>query len=70
MSHVQVSFEEPEYSANVDGLGILRILEAVRILGLDKKTKIYQASSSELYGKVRSVPQTKIRLSILVHPMQ
>jgi len=59
MSHVQVSFEEPEYSANVDGLGILRILEAVRILGLDKKTKIYQASSSELYGKVRSVPQNE-----------
>lgn len=59
MSHVQVSFEEPEYSANVDGLGVLRILEAVRILGLEKKTKIYQASSSELYGKVQSVPQNE-----------
>jgi len=59
MSHVQVSFEDPEYSANVDGLGVLRILEAVRILGLEKKTKIYQASSSELYGKVQSVPQNE-----------
>lgn len=59
MSHVQVSFEEPEYSANVDGLGVLRVLEAIRILGLEKKTKFYQASSSELYGKVQSIPQNE-----------
>jgi len=59
MSHVAVSFEEPEYSADVDGMGTLRILEAVRILGLEKKTKIYQASTSELYGKVQEVPQTE-----------
>ncbi|NOT77547.1 MAG: GDP-mannose 4,6-dehydratase [Bacteriovoracaceae bacterium] len=57
MSHVQVSFDSPEYTANVDGLGTLRILEAVRILGLVKKTKIYQASTSELYGLVQEVPQ-------------
>lgn len=57
MSHVKVSFDEPEYSGNVDALGVLRILEAVRILGLEKKTKIYQASTSELYGKVQEVPQ-------------
>src|SRR5689334_5556990 len=55
MSHVHVSFDEPEYSANVDGLGTLRILEAVRILGLSKKTRIYQASTSELYGLVQAV---------------
>jgi len=59
MSHVAVSFEQPEYSADVDGMGTLRILEAVRILGLEKKTKIYQASTSELYGKVQEVPQTE-----------
>ncbi len=59
MSHVQVSFEEPEYAANTDGIGTLRILEAIRILGLEKKTKIYQASTSELYGKVQEVPQTE-----------
>jgi GDPmannose 4,6-dehydratase len=59
MSHVAVSFEEPEYSADVDGMGTLRILEAVRILGLEKKTKIYQASTSELYGKVQEVPQSE-----------
>lgn len=59
MSHVKVSFEEPEYTADIDGLGILRILEAVRILGLENKTKIYQASSSEMYGKVQEVPQTE-----------
>ncbi len=59
MSHVHVSFEEPEYSANVDGMGTLRILEAVRILGLEKKTKIYQASTSELYGKVQATPQNE-----------
>jgi GDPmannose 4,6-dehydratase len=57
MSHVHVSFETPEYTANVDGLGTLRILEAVRILGLTKKTRIYQASTSELYGLVQEVPQ-------------
>lgn len=57
MSHVQVSFEEPEYVANVDAIGTLRLLEAIRILGLEKKTKIYQASTSELYGKVREAPQ-------------
>jgi GDPmannose 4,6-dehydratase len=59
MSHVQVSFETPEYTANVDGLGTLRILEAVRILGLEKKTRIYQASTSELYGMVQDIPQTE-----------
>lgn len=58
-SHVQVSFEVPEYTANGDGLGTLRILEAVRILGLSKKTKVYQASTSELYGKVQEIPQTE-----------
>lgn len=57
MSHVKVSFDTPEYTANVDGLGTLRILEAVRILKLEKKTKIYQASTSELYGLVQEVPQ-------------
>ncbi len=56
-SHVQVSFDVPEYSGDVDALGVLRILEAVRILGLTNKTKIYQASTSELYGKVEEVPQ-------------
>ena len=56
-SHVAVSFEEPEYTANSDGLGTLRILEAIRILGLEKKTKFYQASTSELYGLVQEVPQ-------------
>lgn len=59
MSHVHVSFEEPEYSANTDALGTLRVLEAVRILGLEKRTKVYQASTSELYGKVQSVPQNE-----------
>jgi len=59
MSHVQVSFETPEYTANADGLGTLRLLEAIRILGLEKKTRIYQASTSELYGKVQEVPQTE-----------
>src|SRR5665811_402875 len=56
-SHVQVSFETPEYTANSDGLGVLRILEAIRILGLEEKSKFYQASTSELFGKVREVPQ-------------
>jgi GDPmannose 4,6-dehydratase len=58
-SHVAVSFEEPEYTANVDGIGALRILEAIRILGLTKKTRFYQASSSELYGLVRETPQSE-----------
>lgn len=58
-SHVQVSFETPEYTANVDGLGTLRILEAVRLLGLAPKTRIYQASTSELYGLVQEVPQSE-----------
>lgn len=56
-SHVAVSFEEPEYTANADGMGVLRILEAVRIAGLEKTTRIYQASTSELYGKVAEIPQ-------------
>jgi GDPmannose 4,6-dehydratase len=59
MSHVHVSFEEPEYTANADGIGTLRILEAVRLLGLTDKTKIYQASTSELYGLVQAVPQSE-----------
>ena len=59
MSHVQVSFETPEYTANADGIGTLRILEAVRLLGLTDKTRIYQASTSELYGKVQEVPQSE-----------
>jgi GDPmannose 4,6-dehydratase len=59
MSHVQVSFETPEYVGNADGLGTLRILEAVRLLGLTEKTRIYQASTSELYGLVQAVPQTE-----------
>ena len=58
-SHVQVSFDAPEYSGDVDALGVLRLLEAVRILGLEKKTKFYQASTSELYGKVEEVPDRK-----------
>jgi GDPmannose 4,6-dehydratase len=59
MSHVHVSFEKPEYTANADGIGTLRILEAVRLLGLAKKTKVYQASTSELYGLVQEVPQSE-----------
>lgn len=59
MSHVKVSFDIPEYTANVDGIGALRILEAVRLLGLEKKTKVYQASTSELYGQVQAVPQSE-----------
>jgi GDPmannose 4,6-dehydratase len=59
MSHVKVSFDTPEYTANADGIGTLRILEAVRLLGLSKKTKIYQASTSELYGLVQEVPQSE-----------
>jgi len=59
MSHVAVSFESPEYTADVDGLGTLRLLEAIRFLGLEKKTKFYQASTSELYGLVQETPQTE-----------
>lgn len=59
MSHVKVSFDAPEYTANADGIGTLRILEAIRLLGLTKKTKIYQASTSELYGLVQEVPQSE-----------
>jgi GDPmannose 4,6-dehydratase len=58
-SHVQVSFETPEYTANADGVGTLRLLEAIRILGLEKKTRFYQASTSELYGKVQETPQSE-----------
>lgn len=59
MSHVHVSFEVPEYTANADGIGTLRVLDAVRMLGLSEKTRIYQASTSELYGKVQEVPQSE-----------
>ena len=59
MSHVRVSFDMPEYTANVDGIGTLRVLEAVRLLGLTEKTRIYQASTSELYGLVQEVPQSE-----------
>jgi len=59
MSHVKVSFDSPEYTADVDGIGTLRLLEAIRLLGLTKKTKIYQASTSELYGLVQEVPQSE-----------
>ena len=59
MSHVQVSFETPEYTANADGIGALRLLEAIRLLGLEKKSKFYQASTSELYGLVQEVPQSE-----------
>ena len=59
MSHVHVSFDTPEYTANVDAMGTLRLLEAVRLLGLEKKTRIYQASTSELFGKVQEVPQSE-----------
>jgi GDPmannose 4,6-dehydratase len=60
MSHVKVSFEVPEYTANTDGIGVLRILEAIRFLKLEKKTRLYQASTSELYGKVVEVPQNEL----------
>ena len=59
MSHVRVSFDIPEYVADTDGIGTLRLLEALRVTGLEKKTRIYQASTSELYGKVQEVPQTE-----------
>jgi GDPmannose 4,6-dehydratase len=59
MSHVKVSFDTPEYTANVDAVGSLRLLEAIRLLGLVDKTKLYQASTSELYGKVQEIPQSE-----------
>ena len=59
MSHVKVSFDTPEYTANADGIGALRLLEAIRLLGLTHKTKFYQASTSELYGLVQEVPQSE-----------
>ena len=59
MSHVRVSFDIPEYVANTDALGTLRILEAIRLLGLSNKTKIYQASTSELFGKAKEIPQNE-----------
>lgn len=62
MSHVKVSFDLPEYTANEDGLGALRLLEAIRILNLEKKTKIYQASTAELYVLVQEVPQSEMTL--------
>src|SRR5215510_12512501 len=58
-SHVQVSFETPEYTANADGLGTLRLLEAIRILNMERRVRFYQASTSELYGKVQQVPQSE-----------
>src|SRR5436190_9448322 len=60
MSHVAVSFEEPEYTANADGLGPLRLLEAIRILGMNHKTRFYQASTSEMFGKVAESPQHEL----------
>src|SRR5712675_1197444 len=59
MSHVKVSFDTPEYTANADGIGTLRVMEAIRLLGLTKKTRVYQASTSELYGLVQAVPQSE-----------
>lgn len=59
MSHVKVSFDMPEYTADADGLGVLRMLDAIRATGLEKTCKFYQASTSELYGKVREVPQSE-----------
>ena len=66
MSHVKVSFEIPEYTADANAIGTLRLLEAIRILWLEKKTKIYQASTSELYGFTQEVPQTETSPLILV----
>jgi GDPmannose 4,6-dehydratase len=68
MSHVAVSFETPEYTANADGIGTLRLLEAIRILKLEKKTRIYQASTSELYGKVQETPRARRLPSTHVAP--
>ena len=69
-SHVQVSFDAPEYSGDVDALGVLRVLEAVRVCGLTKTCKVYQASTSELYGKVEEVPQRETTPSIHILRMQ
>lgn len=69
-SHVAVSFESPEYTADVDAMGTLRLLEAIRFLRLEKKTKFYQASTSELYGLVQEIPQKKLHLSTHAAPMQ
>jgi GDPmannose 4,6-dehydratase len=68
-SHVQVSFETPEYTANADALGTLRMLEAIRILGLESTTQFYQASTSELYGKVQAVPQDETTPATRARPM-
>jgi len=68
MSHVAVSFESPEYTADVDALGTLRLLEAIRILGLEKKTRFYQASTSELYGLVQETPQKETTFFIRAAP--
>ena len=67
-SHVQVSFEAAEYTGDVDAIGVLRILEAVHMLGLEKKSRIYQASTSELYGKVEECPQDENTPSVLAIP--
>ena len=67
-SHVAVSFEEPEYTANADGIGALRLLEAIRLLGLEKRTRFYQASTSELYGLVQETPQKRPRPSTRAAP--
>ena len=69
-SHVAVSFEEPEYTANSDALGTLRVLESIRILNLEKKTRFYQASTSELYGLVQETPRRKPHRSIRAAPMR
>ena len=69
-SHVAVSFETPEYTANADGIGTLRLLEAIRILGLEKKTHFYQASTSELFGQVQEVPQRKKHRFTRAPPMR
>jgi len=68
-SHVGVSFESPEYTANADAIGVLRLLEAIRILGMEKETRFYQASTSELYGLVQEVRRRKPRRSIRARPM-
>ena len=69
-SHVQVSFETAEYTANADALGTLRLLEAIRLLGLVKKTRFYQASTSELYGKVQEIPQTRDDAVLSAQPLR
>ena len=70
MSHVAVSFEAPEYTADVDGIGTLRLLEAIRLLGLEKKTRFYQASTSELYGLVQEIPRGRPPPSTPAAPMR